>query len=587
MKEDNHIMIRLIAVYNDGYQSYLKEYVEVYSGVGFDKNKQLAKSAAVVAEVLKMQDEEGLKSRLVYDALEEAILTNKIQISGMKKVNYQNYRRIVSEARNKGVTRLIKVAKLGNNNAAKFKQDNELIAWLYWLRVGNGRNLSNEAIKRIVRHNCLINEKTIPSDSWIGQQLSDGQFKSLTAARWDKGNRHGQRYNSILHSARCCNANSRWEMDGTRVNLLPWTENGKSLFLYIIMVQDNHSGMIVGRHYTTSESPENRWAYIAALKDAVNKTNVVPAELAIDRFPGHDSQEWQNLQAELEKLGTTARYYHRAEGKQHIERTIGTLQTVFLSQSDYYYGQGVKSSVQAAHVTTSHLKTATKQLKKQGLGFEQIMAEAERFINQYNTTKMTEYGRRTMARLPYSPAELYEMSEINNGFSVAFWQIANLFWSKKEISLRNRSIQMEVMHEKCIYHITEYEALKRLETEKKAKVYYDELDLDTVHIMSVVNGEFICTLTRQNIVVTRGVEANGSVIGKYRANQNQLNEKAAAEIDKKLKALDETRVIAYWGKEASYRTEEQLVGVGFDEPVAYQKKHKKKEDKDIYDMDGW
>lgn len=583
----NPTQIRLMRAYNERYSVRLPEVARRYPEINYSKQVLFAKKMTLLDEVLSMQAE-GQKLPGMFKDMEELITSEQIEISGMRSLTYDSFRKMLSRAKNEGIEKFVKPARIGNQNAAKYKEDRELIAWLYHLRFDT-RNLSNEHIKRIMRHNCLMNNKTMPSDGWINGKLADRHLESLAQLkRYDRGNRHQQRYSSVLHGLRTPLANDRWEVDGTRINTLGWQEDGKAVFLYVIWVVDNHSGNVIGWQFTTTKSPENRWAYMAALKMAVNNTGSLPKNMAMDRFPGHNTEEWQAFAQKAALKGCRIEYTERAEGKQHLERFIGTFQTVFLSQSDYYYGQGVKASGKAAHRPVAYLKGAAKTQKKLGLGYEQMAAECERFIYQYNSTKLTEYGRKNYMRMPYSPAELYKKSDKYNEVKLAPYEIADLFWLEKVLSLTNRALKHTVMHEPCVYQIENYDLLKRLESSRKAMVKYDESDLSQIYVFDLKTNEFLGLVNRQEMAVTRGDFANGKVIGNYKATQKKIEEKQLEEIGEVMEALDESKLVGYWGKEATHRAEEmQLVEILDFAPVSADRGNGKvkKAKGDIYDLE--
>lgn len=574
------ISINILHAYNNDYSYYLQDIAAKRKDVVYERKMEMAKDAAVIAKILELLENKH-KTRQVYDALEMLIVEEKIKVNFIKTLNYDNFRRLLTNWKRGGVEQVARINYVGNNNASKFKNDAELEAWILYLRMDK-RNLSGEHIQRVVKHNCRLAEKEIPSDSWLSHKLADGHLKALAASkRYDRGNRHRQGTESILHGIRCPQSNDRWEVDGTRVNLLAFEHFGKVVFLYAVWVYDNHSGDILGWCFSTSDSPENRWVYTDALKMAVNRTGALPREIAFDRFAGHNTTEMKAIFEKFEQIGTKVTITHRAEGKQHLERAIGTFQTVFLSQSDYYYGQGVKSSREAAHVTTELQKEQAKKLRKLGIGYEQMCAEVERFVEQYRTTKLTEYGRQNKYRIPYSPAELFQISDKSNQRTVEVWQISDLFWLQKRLSLRNRQFKTEINHETCVYMVENYEMLVRLEREEAAIIKYDEKDLSEVYVFSELNNEFLGCLKRFEMAVTRGVEASGEAIGKYKRIQKEIDERQMAEVKEKIEAIDENKLTAYWGKEASYRAEEAYLSSGYQAEVTAKVARKK----DIYDED--
>jgi hypothetical protein len=556
-----NISIELTTAYSNGYTPYLKEISPKLIGQSYEKRLVFAKNIAIAERILCLLNL-GCKTGEVYEQIERLIIDEGLNCSLFKNLNYANFRKMVSIWRTKGTLIIAKAGNRNNMNAAIHKEDKELSAWIYYFKTDK-RTLSDEHIKRIILWNCELNGKPKPSDRWMGQRLADGHLRAIAAVKvLDRGNRHRQQHDPVLTGLASPMANDRWEMDGTRVNVLAVIVNKKLVFLYVIFVVDDHSGDIIGWSWSTSESPENRFVYAEALKSAVNRTGALPRELVCDRFPGHDTAEFKRIFEKLESKGCKVTFSHRAEGKQRLERLINTFQTVFLSQSDYYYGQGVKASLMASHRSTAYQKEMAKEIKKTNIGLHEMITEVERHINHYRTTKTTEYGRETISKLPYSPQEIWQLADKLNQNSIDSWDIADLFWLSKPLAYRHGKFKMEVNHVPCEYRVEDYEMAKRLETEGEALIRYDADDLKEVYVYSLDSNEFLGSLKRDNIGVTRGVDADGERIGHYIKVNKEFEAKRKAEAMEVLEAMDESKVIGYWGKEATYRQQEMAEADG-------------------------
>jgi hypothetical protein len=79
-------------------------------------------------------------------------------------------------------------------------------------------------------------------------------------------------------------------------------------------------------------------AVFNALADAVKFTGYLPREIRYDRFPGHNTHLWHRIEDELSSRGVTMKITSRPEGKASMERAFGSFQSLYLTDSDFYYG---------------------------------------------------------------------------------------------------------------------------------------------------------------------------------------------------------------------------------------------------------
>ncbi len=67
---------------------------------------------------------------------------------------------------------------------------------------------------------------------------------------------------------------------------------------------------------------------------AVETAGHLPYELAYDRFPGHNTTEWELLFERMKTIGVKLTKTHKATGKAAVERFFGTLQDVILHMTN-------------------------------------------------------------------------------------------------------------------------------------------------------------------------------------------------------------------------------------------------------------
>jgi len=344
---------------------------------------------------------------------------------------------------------LVQLKRSNNQNAAVFCNDEQIESWIVNLRF-SGKNFTEEYIIRKVQFMCTVFQKPTPSRRWVGTKMAEAQIKYITAGgRWGNS-KHGQGYRGYTPFENALHAGDCWQVDGTRVNMTSFKQKvtiideetgkektvNKEAYLTVVAVRDVHSGDVLGYTYNLAE---NRWAYIEALKMAVQEANYLPYEIVFDKFPGHNTPEFMAFQADLELRGVKVTYTHKAEGKGKLERWFGTLQTVFMQESDYYYGEGVQSKRKAAHRSKEYLAHLRKVANKEGWNYDKAADEMSSCIEAYRSTKYSVYSRK-FANLHQTPAEIHKASEKPNVIPIAADQYAYLFGLKRKAKIANEGL---------------------------------------------------------------------------------------------------------------------------------------------------
>ena len=244
---------------------------------------------------------------------------------------------------------------------------------------------------------------------------------------------------------------------------------------------------------------------------AVKTTGYLPHTLVYDRFPGHVTDEMQSILSAMEAKGMQLVCTHKATGKALLERWFDTLQTVFLNNSKYYYGEGIMSTRAYAHRSPDYLIKARKEARANGWDFDQSWQEAWRCIEEYRQTPLSYYSK-THKSLNLTPAQLHEQSEKPNVIPVEIWDQASLFWMTKVLDIRRARVEQEVHGVRYEYPIFDTEIIYRYE---RVAVRYEESDPATVMLFAVdtddrVSDFFICELTHSAPIAMYGPDAETS-----------------------------------------------------------------------------
>lgn len=510
----------------DRLEARKNEYIRHYFGYSEQQMHDLSRACAAIMIAVELGAGERYNSAWCADM---GKVLERMQI---RYVPY-NWRRLKEkvEAVRTGSTEIwqvIDLPRVNNQNATKLN-DQEVESWVIQMR-GMPQNFSSAHIIRKIRQVCELTGKRQPSESWLSQMLAAPAVQFLTSAgRYGERGRHGQMYREYTPVANALFANDCWQLDGTRVNFIPWIgEDGREKFLYMVVCRDVHSGMILGASFGLNE---DRWMYVNALGMAAKLTKTLPYEIAIDRFPGHNTEEWQLIQRRMEAVGVKVSYKHTATAKAQLERWFGTLQSVFFQESPYYYGEGVQSRREAAHRSAEYLKAIRKVAKGDGWDIDTATKEAVWCIGKYNTTTLSTYSRK-FSGVAHSPEQLYQTSEKPHGKTLSDWEQTMLFGLMKKVAIRNSMIRTEIQRAEYHFAVRDYETVKN---HRSVWLAYDLDDLTRAWLFEATatetaNPHVLCEVDLIPRVQVFGPDADYKALGKDEARKGQTKNKREAEL---------------------------------------------------------
>ena len=526
------LLERIEAVVAKGYERYMAMYWAQKRSA--EQVRVLARAAAVIEEIGNWYVEKGIdwrNSKLIGEVAqwlkenEKRYFYLKYLPTHPVRLKEKVLERWVEGA---ALHEVITVPREGNQNSEKFCSDKELISACYQLR-SMGYNMTDAAIRRKIQLLCQTTGKEVPSDSWFGRFFAQTEVKRLTAAgRYGaKDYRRAGFYKGYVPGASsgALFAGDCWEMDGTRVNMLAHRgADGKDRPLYVVAVRDVMSGDVLGYSFGYAE---DRWMVTAALRMAVECTGYLPYELRHDRFPGWETDEWKELSSKLERHGTKLTVAYSPRAKQGIERWFGTLQSVFMAETKYYYGEGIRSTRTYNHRSAETLLRISKELVRDGWNLTAAWQATERCIEAYRSTQLCYYSRKH-ATLDKSPLELHEESEKPHVKVLERQEIVELFWLTKTLGIRNDMVRMTVAKQEYIYPIFERSILLH---HRELMVRYNEYDPSEVWVFDQKDGLFLGVLHEQEKVMLYGPNAEHDKLGKLKASLKAIEEADAADLE--------------------------------------------------------
>lgn len=490
-----------------------------------------ARSAAVIHEASIYIKNNGIsysKSRFFED------LANEIKHYQLKYLptTWRNLRdKIKAYSDGEPITSIVYAKNKGNANRSLFADNGNIMSWLLDLSDTN-RNYSAATIHRKLLNMCTQNGiANIPSARWIRDWRHKPETEFLLSNRYASSNRFNHKYRSYTPMLTALYAGDCWDIDGTRINIIDHkatvVKNGKKTtsnkFLYIIAVRDVMSGMPLGWEYCYEESAT---AITNALAMAVRNTGYLPFEIRYDRFPGHNAPEWLFLEKQLVKQGVIMTQTSDPNAKASTERWFGTLQTVFMSESDLYYGEGVKSTRKHAHRSKEYVAKMRQWAQKNNFDFNDATYETDKILNAYINTPYSKYSRKYKS-INQSPAELHEDCTKPNAMQISDAMFCYLFGLRKEVSIRNYMIHTEIFGGHYYYGIDDCEAVEKY-TGIKLTNCFDYEDLSKVHLFK--GGEHIGTFNQITPAQQYGKDKDMRAVGITGAIAKKMDEHRATRI---------------------------------------------------------
>jgi hypothetical protein len=533
----------VMAAIKDDYRKY-------YALYAIDNPKQcsgLSISAAIVDNAKSFIDRENVNPKKFWFF---EILAEIIEEMSIKYLPYHPRRlreKITQRIEGKEIQEVISLPRAGNQNRA-LEGSEEIEAWTLYLR-NSGKNFTNAFIERKVKLVCELTGKKCPSESWFAQRLASKEVQYLTSdgrfgAKGRLGNKH-RGYNLI---AAPLFAGDAWQIDGTRSNLIPFKmSDGKEVYLYKIAVRDVYSGQCLGVCFGIVE---NGLSVIDALRMAAMNAGYLPNHIIHDKFPGHNAQEWKLVAERLTKVGVKITTTATATGKAQQERWFGTLQTVFMQGSAYYYGEGIQSRRLYAHRSGEQLKKQKTLAKQQGWDFSTACEEMQKVIEAYNNTPFSEYSRK-FKNVTASPRQLHDQSDKPNAIFITHHSITTLqiLGYSKELTIKGGGrLETEILGAKFYYNIDDFLIISKYD---KVRIAYDLDKLDSVEVFDLDNDRWLCTAKEDKPIQIFGATPQYGELQKSKTRLKNLEILKRETLAAKMTPAEETVVLLEGGAWAS------------------------------------
>lgn len=322
-----------------------------------------------------------------------------------------------------------------------------------------------------------------------------------------------------------------WCSDGTKLNFF-YQEDGKvkaDLYMYIVM--DVYSDMILGFDV---DRTENYLTVSKSFKMALKLSKFKPSQLLYDAGGAHRKLEMQDFFKRATDLHFNAQPYN-AQAKP-VEGLIGRFQKQVMRNKWFFTGQNItakslNSRPNMEHIMANKDKLPTKQ---------EVITLLPELVQQWNNSKHP--------RLDGSRADVYAASVNEKATPLNFIDMVDLFWhtTQKPIHYGKAGLVMEQQYIK--YHFEVYDLAGQPDMDfrthyinTKFYVKYDPEDLSMIRLYRKVGEEL-----RPVATATKKHEYARAVIDKKPGETTQLNQELelrkseAARVKAELKAIRNT-----------------------------------------------
>ncbi len=495
------------AAFETHFKSYLNThyttYLPAYNDCSIQQQLNLAKAASIMEAAIEYINTHNIniskygffnqlaefveKQEVKYFPSNPRVIKRKIE-SILKPCEGKDVS--ISPAVGGGGEALITLPRKNNANASKDFDNEEIRSWVLQLRE-MGQNFTNAYIIRKITDACTLTTLPCPSIRWIGKIMEERNTQYLTnQQRFGNSHRYAKVIKSYQPFKNALFAGDCWQIDGTRVNLVAhkhkFTKDGVTktapAFLDIIVVRDIHSGDILGWNFTLNE---DRWSVISAIEMACKETGYLPYEMIFDKFPGHNTPEGIEFLNTLNKFGVTTTLSSDSKVKGGLERWFGTLQSVFMQESQYYYGEGIKSRRTYNHRSEAYIDRMKKVAWKEGFDWDTACHEATTILEAYKNTQYCKYSRKH-GQVQQTPAELHSISDKPNTRTLEAEEINYLFGLRKEIDIDGKGlIKTEIQKATYYFRCTDTEVFGKF---SKVLMIYSMEDLSRVSLYKISEG---------------------------------------------------------------------------------------------------
>ncbi len=477
-----------------GYVDHRKHYL----AYGSDKARAYAKKYAVWAKLVQLREKHTVAVLFAaYDTLEPKAYASP--------QSFGNTLRDAIEADKAGkLIEFVRHGNHGNKNAKDTLPEHECLVRLL---VSMGKGFESPYICEKVNWMCdeLGIAKKIKVD-WVKKYLARPDVMFAT-----DGYRYGldrvRKELPYLALESALFANDQWQLDGWHVPFVHpeqvTNRAGRTVMslqrLVVFVVRDAHSRKLLGYAFGDTE---NTALILKALRQAVQATGKVPAELVVDNHSFNQTAEIAYLKQGLEDLGTEWTVTMNPQHKAIVERYFNLFDERFCKPVQGWIGGSPLSLKLNARPKVEIRDELKKRLYTRGRN--EVIALVTHLLETANAAPTT-------TRQPLSPNQRYAASEQPNARTVEDTDLMLLFWKTTRCDVRRGGITLE-KEGKRHYFPLPTGALQEKLYKQSVIVRYDD-DYERIYLFDAKTEAPICSIDRPKLVHGAKTNQKGEDMG--------------------------------------------------------------------------
>lgn len=409
--------------YTQGYIQHLEPFKAEYPTLSQSKIYKAAKLFAVWSWIVENGNKNGFA---LYTAF------NRVY-SGFYK-NANSFYNAKSKAVNKGAKELA-IDQRWFTTPQNIKKISEVNKYWTAALISMPQKYSN---RQVFEKLCILckeaNEKPPKNKSWVDKYRKQILEENISVYKSRYGAAATKAKQLPFASMQCAlNANSQWQMDGWTLPF--WIENPNPLpnekrycnRYVIVLIKDAYSKKYVG--YAVGKT-EDTTLIMAALRNAIINTGVLPYEILTDNHSFNQTKEAAHFKEAIAAIGTLFTVTHNPQHKSIIERYNRHLDRLC---RDYYgyLGGGIKSKSIDAQPTQELIDKYVKN----NISIDEIKLIGIKIVEDFNNEILSKEGK--------TPNELYAASEMPKCFKVDVFDRVKILTAKTEIKVSRGQINIK------------------------------------------------------------------------------------------------------------------------------------------------
>ncbi len=314
------------------------------------------------------------------------------------------------------------------------------------------------------------------------------------------------------------------QVDGWNPPVLIKNKDGKFRKWVLVLAMDAYSKKIVGFSYAETE---NTLSIMAAIKNAIDSTESLPAEMVMDKHSFNQTKEAAYFKDETAKLGMHFTVTSNPQYKNIIERRNRMLDAHFREYPGYV-SEGIKSRSRDAGVSQElmdeYIKNPVTELE--------LKALCCKVVAEYNNTVIEKAGK--------TPNQLFEESETPNRIVLTMAERMRVLTAQSEAKINNNQITKVIGGIKHEFQLPA--DLYSSWNNQTVTIRYEDLR-EGLYLYEMGTDKFIADVPpkeKAHAAKINQTEASTKVFNKNKGRQNGVVVKAQKENENLANTVDES-----------------------------------------------